>query len=417
MPWKRLFVGVVLVVVAATVWVGATRRSEAAPETTGPSAKKEVGLPRTVPVVRAATQSIGDALTLSAEFTPYQNIDVMAKVAGYVKEIRVDVGSIVKQGDLLAVLEVPEMKDDLARADAAIQRNTAELQRARDELSRAQSAHEIAHLSYSRLDGVMKTRPGLVAQQEVDDAHSRDLESEAQVSAAKSNLTVIQQQIRLAQAERDKIVTMTNYTRVTAPFAGVITKRYADVGSMIQAGTASQIQARPVVTLAQVGKLRLSLPVPESAAPSVHAGDPVAVTVPALDRTFTGKVVRFARSVTLDTRTMETQVDVENPNYVLMPGMYATAKLSLGRAVDSITIPARAISSRDHAPYVYVVGTGRRIEKRPVSLGAQHEDRIEVARGLKPNEEVVIGNLSMIQPGEVVTAREISSADERGEKN
>src|SRR5262249_27262727 len=162
--------------------------------------------------------------------------DVMAKVAGYVKEIKVDVGDRVKQGDLLATLEVPEMADDLRRASASVDRAQADVRRANDELGRTQSARDIAKLSFERLKAASEKKPGLIAQQEIDDAQSKFLMAEAQVSAAKSALAASNEQVRVNAADVQKVHTLMDYTRVTAPFAGVITKRYADTGSMIQAG-------------------------------------------------------------------------------------------------------------------------------------------------------------------------------------
>src|SRR5258706_6669092 len=257
----------------------------------------------TVAVAKVTTEELSHNLTLTAEFRPFQEIDVMAKVSGYVKEIKVDVGDRVQQGQLLATLEIPEMADDLARARAAVERSSAEVARARDDIQRAESAHNIAHLSYERLAGVSKQRPGLVAQQEIDDAHSKDLVAEAQVAAAKSSVVAAMQQVDVNKAEMGKVNTLHDYTRVTAPFAGVVTKRFADTGSMIQAGTASQTQAMPVIRLSQNSLLRLILPVPESAVPGVRVGGLVDVKVPSLNRVFPGKVARFAGRVQSSTRT------------------------------------------------------------------------------------------------------------------
>src|SRR5262249_47245342 len=132
----------------------------------------------TVAVTKVATADLSHDLVLTAEFRPYQEIDVMAKIAGYVKEIKVDIGDRVREGELLATLEVPEMADDLRRDTAAVARSQADVQRAQDELTRAQSSHEIAHLSLGRLSAVNQKRPGLIAQQEIDDARSRDLVTE-----------------------------------------------------------------------------------------------------------------------------------------------------------------------------------------------------------------------------------------------
>src|SRR5215469_5198791 len=155
----------------------------------------------TVAVARTSLEDMSRPLVLTAEFRPFQEVDVMAKVAGYVKNINVDVGDHVRQGQLMAVLEIPEMADDLARGKAAVDRSQAEVARARDELQRAESVHQIAHLSFTRLADVARQKTGLVAQQEVDDAHSKDLVAEAQVSAAKSSLAAAEEQVRVNAAE------------------------------------------------------------------------------------------------------------------------------------------------------------------------------------------------------------------------
>src|ERR1051325_961725 len=136
---------------------------------------------------------------------------------------------------------------------------------------------------------------------------------------------------------------MIEYTRVTAPFAGVITKRYADTGSMIQAGTASQTQAMPVVKLSENSRLRLILPVPESAVPTVHIGQRVEVRVPTLKRSFPGRVARFAEKLSMSTRTMDTEVDVDNPTLLLIPGMYAEVNLTLDHRSRTLAVPVLAV--------------------------------------------------------------------------
>src|SRR5450432_2050116 len=122
----------------------------------------------TVAVAKATTENLGHDLVLTAEFKPFQEVDVMAKVSGYVKEIRVDVGDRVREGDLLATLEVPEMADDLRKSQAGVRHSQSEVARAQDEIARAKSAHDIAHLSYNRLFQASQKRPGLIAQQEID---------------------------------------------------------------------------------------------------------------------------------------------------------------------------------------------------------------------------------------------------------
>ena len=282
-----------------------------------------------VAVAKASVEDMSRQLVLTAEFKPFQEIDVMAKVAGYVKTIAVDAGDRVQRGQLLAIIEIPEMADDVTRGQAAVDRSQAEVARARDELQRAESTHQLAHLSYNRLADVAKQKPGLVAQQEVDDVYSKDLVAEAQMGAAKSTLAAAEQQVHVNAAELKHTQTMLEYTKITAPFAGVVTRRYADTGSMLQAGTASNTQALPVVKLSQNSLLRLILPVPESAVPTVHIGQIVEVRVPTLNRLFSGNVARFSGRISPATRTMDTEVDVLNPSLMLIPGMYAEVNLTL----------------------------------------------------------------------------------------
>jgi len=225
-------------------------------------------------------------------------VDVHAKVAGYIRKIFVDVGDHVRDGQTLAELEIPELTAQLSGADAAVRAASQQIRRADGELQRAQSTHSAAHAAYARLKQAADSRAGLVAQQEVDDAQAKDLGSEAQVSSAEAELDGAKQQLEVAQANQKQYSAMTGYTRIIAPFAGVITNRYADTGSLVAAGTSSSTQAIAVVRIAQVSTLRLVLAVPESAAGQIRLGDAVSVHVDALRRDIQGKV---ARSLPLST--------------------------------------------------------------------------------------------------------------------
>ena len=353
----------------------------------------------TVAVAKVTSEDLSHSLVLTAEFKPFQEIDVMAKVSGYIKEIKFDVGDRVRQGQLLATLEVPEMGDDLRRADASTGRSNAEVARANDELQRAEQVHQMAHLSAERLAAVDAKRPGLVAQQEIDDAKSRDLVSEAQIAAAKSGLAAAREQVHVNTADAQKVKTLMDYTRVTAPFDGVITKRYADMGSMIQAGTASQSQAMPVARLSENSRLRLILPVPESAVPTVHIGQHVEVHVPTLNRSFPGVVARFTDKVLPSTRTMDTEVDVPNPSLILIPGMYAEVDLTLSRRNQVLVVPSAAV---DAAGRVMVVTKDNHVEVRKIDVGMETADRVEVKSGLNAGDLVVMAGRASLQAGEEV---------------
>jgi RND family efflux transporter MFP subunit len=369
----------------------------------------------TVAVAKVATADLSRDLILTAEFKPFQEVDVMAKVSGYVKGIRVDVGDRVKEGDLLATLEVPEMADDLRKSQAGVRHSESEVARAEDEIARAKSAHDIAHLSYNRLLQASQKRPGLIAQQEIDDAQSKDLVAEAQLAAANSALAAARQQVDVDQSSTARVQTMIDYERVTAPFTGVVTKRYADKGSMIQAGTASQTQAMPVVRLSENGLLRLILPVPESAVPTVHIGQQVEVRVPTLDRTFPGKVARFSDKVSYQTRTMDTEVDVPNPSLVLIPGMYAEVNLTLARRDAVIAVPVMAIDE-DAAGggSVMVITPNNRVEVRHVALGLETANRVEIRSGLNDGDMVVLTGRASLKAGQEVRPKVTAMAAAAG---
>jgi RND family efflux transporter MFP subunit len=361
----------------------------------GPVEAAAPASPPTVPVAKVEVQDLSHDLVLTAEFRPFQEIDLMAKAAGFIKEIRVDAGDRVQQGQPIATLEVPEMQDDLRRANAAMQRSNAEVRRADDEMNRAEGAHAITHLSFERLTAVSQKRPGLIAQQEIDDARSKDLVTEAQVAAAKSARAAAAEQVQVNDAEVRKIKTLMEYTRVTAPFAGVITKRYADTGAMLS-------QSTPVVRLSQNQLLRLILPVPESAVPSVHIGQQVEVRVPTLKRIFPGRVARFSEKVSAATRTMDTEVDVPNPDLVLIPGMYAEVDLMLDRRANALAIPVLAVDREGDTGQVMIVTPNNRVEHRKIELGLETAAAIEVRSGLNAGDLVVISGRSSLQPGEEV---------------
>ena len=355
----------------------------------------------TVAVAKVTRTDLSRSLTLTAEFEPFQEVDVMAKVSGYIRRINVDIGDRVREGQLLATLEIPEMQDDLTRAAASIEEAQAELAAARDELQRAQSAHEAAHLSYTRVLDVSKREPGLVPQQEVDEVHARDLVAEAQVSAARSHISSCEQRIHVTQADQARLKTMDQYATIAAPFAGVVTQRYANTGSLIQAGTSSQ--AVPVVRLSQNGLLRLALPVPESDVPQVRLGELVEVRVPALHQSFPGKVARFADKVDQSTRTMKTEVDVQNPAMVLIPGMYAEVDLITEQRKGVLAIPVEALEVAAGSSRVFAVGPSAAIRITRVVTGIETAKVVEIRTSdLKEGDSVVIGSRAGLKDGEQV---------------
>ena len=365
-----------------------------------------------VAVVKVARRTLTNTLQIAAEFEPFQEINIYAKVSGYIQKLYIDWGTHVSQGQLLAVLEIPELQQQLDLDEAAVRRSEQDLARANEELSRAQSSYKVAHLTYTRLADVQKTRPELVAQQEIDEAQGKDLEANAGVSAAKASVAASEQGLVASKASLEKDKTMYGYARISAPFNGVVTEMDAYTGSLLPAGTSSNKGDQPLCRLSQNDLLRLVIPLPERAVPDVRLGEMVAVNVSANNKKFEGKIVRFSDQIDTTTRTMHTEIDVPNPRYELVPGMYATAAIPLHTAQDALTIPLQTVqaSGEDHGA-VLVVGAGNRIERRDVTLGLQNADYGQVISGLKEGDLVLLGEQSQYKPGEPVVPQVVSAAE------
>jgi RND family efflux transporter MFP subunit len=328
----------------------------------------------TVAVARVTRQDLYNEDAMTAEFRPYVEVELHAKVSGYVREMKVDFGDRVKSGQLLATLEVPELQDELHNALAIEQR--------------AEADYTNAHLIYMRLTAVDKQHPNLVAQQDLDTAEAKDLTTAAAIAAAKADV--------------GKYNTLVAYTFITAPFDGVITKRYADPGALIQAGTTSDTQSMPLVRVSDNYRLRLDIPVDLKYVKNTHVGDPVEVRVESLDdKSFTGIITRTTDRVEEETRKMIAEIEVPNPDLKLVPGMYATAVLKVQARHQALAIPTQAVPAGQMSS-VYVVNDHRQIEERPITLGLATANYREVLSGLKEGDLVLIGSRSQVKPGQTV---------------
>jgi len=356
----------------------------------------------TVGVTKVVRKSLGREISLSSELVPFQEIDVYAKESGYVKKLLVDYGTRVKAGQVMAILEIPELEAQLQEDQAGIKNAVNQVSRAQHELYRYQAQYKALHLQYTRLNEVSESQPGIVAQQEVDDAQGKDLAAASQVDAGQAALEAAQSQLSVSKAKLVHDQSLFDYSRITAPFPGVVTERYANLGTLVQAGTSSSTQAIPIAKLSQDDLFRLVIPVPESYVRFIHIGDHVDVRVPSLNRTFPGKVARFSVDVKEATRTMHTEVDVSNPDRVLMPGLYADADLTLEHKEDIPTVPLQAVNHQGEKTTVLVVNANGEIEDRQVNLGIQTASDAEVVAGLSEGEQVVVSDRGGLKPGEKV---------------
>jgi RND family efflux transporter MFP subunit len=375
----KLFAAVVFIVFGG-LWLAHRARAQVPVSAGSPVAP-------TADVAKVTREDLFKQVTMAAEFRPYEEVTLHAKVSGYVSKMNVDFGDTVKAGQLLATLEVPELQAELANAQAA--------------KAKAEADYNNAHLIYTRLQSVNRDHPNLVAQQELDTAQANELTAAAAIAAAKANF--------------EKFQTMVSYTQIVAPFDGVVTHRYADPGTLIQAGTASDTQALPLVRVSDNYRLRLDFPVTVDYVKDVQLGDSVEVRVDSLNgKTFIGKISRFTHDVDDNTRTMLTEIEVPNPNLELIPGMYATVVLKVEKRPGALAVPIEAVSGEKN-PTVFVVNHDHQIEQRAVQLGFETADKYEVLSGLREGDSVVVGNSAQFQAGEKVEPKllAVASRDEK----
>jgi RND family efflux transporter MFP subunit len=315
----------------------------------------------------------------------------------------------VKQGQLLAVLEIPELQQQIQQDQASVRKSEQDLLRAQEELTRSQSAYNVAHLTYSRLADVQKSRPELVAQEEIDVAQGKDLEANANVSAAKDSLAAGNEELAASKAALEKDRTLFAYARITAPFDGVITEMDAYTGALLPAGTSSNKGDQALCHLSENNLLRLVIPVPERVVATIQDGQTVDVRVSGLNKDFNGKIVRFSDNIDPQTRTMHTEVDVENPTFEIVPGMYATVVLPLQTDRNVLTLPIQAvrISGETHG-HVMLLGPDNKLQDRDVTIGTQGATLVEIASGLNENDSVVFGEQTQYRAGELVKPKPIT---------
>ncbi len=369
-----------------------------------------------VGVVKVTRKDLHRNLVVSSELVPFQQIDVYAKEAGFVQKLNVDYGTHVKTGEVMAVLEIPKLQAQLQEDEAAIQDEVGQVARAEKDRDRVEAEQTATHLRYTRLQQVADTRQGLIAQQEVDDWRAKDASGAAQLSAAASALQSAQSELRRAQAMQRRDQAVYDYSRITAPFNGVVTKRYANFGTLMQAATSSSAQVLPLVQLSEDDKFRLVIPVPEEYAPNIRIGDPVAVRVDALNRNFPGRVARISVDVKAETRTMHTEVDVANPNRLLMPGMYAEATLTFDRRSHVLAVPPEAIDTEADKSTAWIVNPAGQVQERGLTVGIETPAAVEVVSGLNDGEQVVVGSHSGLKNGQRVRPKEVQLVQYEGER-
>ena len=390
----------VIVTVVAITLTGCSRTTDASAASKAPSPGQSSAV---VAVVKPGRERFSRQAVLTGEFRANQQVDLHAKVAGYLKNISVEVGDRVKEGQLLATLEIPEMNADLAHAVALRSRSEAEIVRGRAELQRAKAGLSIEQVSHERLLAAAKAEKGLVAQQDLDAAQARRSAAEAQVVASQAAIEVAERQLEAARAAEERTRMLREYTRIVAPFSGLITKRYVDTGAMIQAGTSSS--TIPVVRLAEIDRVRFIALAPESTAPLLKRGQQVQVRVAALNRVLPARISRINGNIQFSSRTMELEIDLSNPAGDLLPGMQGEVVTTLSQTLEAVTVPVQAVINGGGNRFVWLVNARNEVEERQVRTGMESAASFEILEGLRGDELLIVSNRNLLKPGQVVQTK------------
>jgi RND family efflux transporter MFP subunit len=354
--WRTIAVGTILfLLVAYAVFEGVHSRVEATAKL------RQVAMSSAIPSVEVVHPKGGadsEEIELPGNTQAFTDTPIYARTSGYVKRWFVDIGDHVKQGQLLAVIETPELDQQLRQAKA--------------DLENAQANLQIAQITATRWQNLLKTNS--VSQQETDQAVS-DLHSKR--ALVDSN-----------QANVDRLEHLQAFENITAPFDGVITARNTDVGALIQAGDNST--PKELFHLVAIQKLRVYVAVPEVDARSAKTGDKIKVTLDAFpSETFTGTLVRNNDAIDPVSRTLNVEVDVDNPSGKLLPGAYAFVHLKVPGSAGAVTLPSNALLFRAEGLRVGVVRDGH-AELTPITIGQDYGSAVEVLSGLSPQDAVIV---------------------------
>ena len=333
---------------------------------------------RTVAVAAVVSQSVERTLSLPGELLALQDVSVHARVQGFLQSIPVDRGSVVKRGGLLARIDAPELKAQLSEADAKVQ--TAEAQ-----LAEARTAVTAERSTFERLKRASAT-PGVVAGNDLDVAQQRAEAAGTRVEAATKNVEAVRQ---AARSVRD----VEAYLQVTAPFDGVVTERTAHVGTLVSPSSG------PIVRMQQVSRLRLVAAIPEPYVAGGKVGESIEFTVTTFPgEPFRGRLARLARALDPKTRTMAVELDVDNANGRLSPGMFAEIRWPARRAGPSLLVPRTAVATTTERTFVVRIRDDV-AEWVDVKRGAAINDSIEVFGNLNAGDLVAVRATDELRAG------------------
>ena len=360
--------------------------------------------PPRVEVVRPRRVTVAQRLQTNATLAAFEEADLFAKISGYLSDVRVDIGDHVKAGQVLAVIDIPEMEQELAEAKAQLASKKSSLESARLQLDRYKA-------NITLQDALLRRREELgaeghfISDRTLDEVRASAEIAKADLSVAEANRALAANQVEVAAATVERINALLSYRQIVAPFDGVVARRLVNRGDLVQIATTATrttASAGSLFTVQRIDTIRVFCDVPENDVPHLNIGDPAVVKPAGFDgKPFIGKVTRFSTRVDPETRNMRTEIDLSNPEERLYPGMYAEVSLEMNRRPDVLTVPAAAVGSDGDGNFVYTI-TDNRITRLASKVGLTDNGRVEVTAGVADETPVVATVKGVPPPGTAV---------------
>jgi multidrug efflux pump subunit AcrA (membrane-fusion protein) len=444
--WRKLIALIVILGVGAAVYLlGYLPRERTTKQLDAAAAVRRV----TPPLVNAAVvkrAASSTQLMLPGNITPITEAYIYARAAGYLKRRYVDIGDRVRTGQKLADIEAPDLDQQVSQSRAALAQAQGQLGQAQATLEQLTATRDLAEITWQRYK--ILTADGAVSRQDGDNQSTAAKTSAQSVAAQQKTVRAMEEYVNASQATLDRLLALQGYERVTAPFAGVITARNVDVGALISAtgsslGPTRSNTAAPsdvpsggeIFRLAEIGRLRILIAVPQTNAPGVRVGQAATVTVQQIpDLSVPGRVTRTSDSLDAQSRTLLTEVDVDNPKGALLPGMYAMVSFLTDRSDPPFLVPDAALVIRSSGAVLAVLqpltseeqqknraegldpatlARVRRVHFQTVEPGRDYGLELEIQNGLKVGDEVAVDPSDAVQEGALVQIAASNSAQEK----